>query len=511
MFLVDSRHDATVDGDTSSQMKCTHKGLMRRAKKRKIGAIVVCLMLLSGRLGAEEQSLSAAEDLRSLPSDQGPDEIVGPEPPDTASPDLDSQREIAHVRFLKLLDDKLYDEALIAARQVADLTAQEFGPDSEQMIVPLTNFATTQVEVGDFAAAEENYTKAIVLIEKYDGTLSPRLINPLIGLGGVYNRLERYTPATAAFSRALRVNHVEKGFTNPDQFQIRDGMTESYIGLNEIDEANFHQETQLEINRRRFGSQSAETAGAYKKLGDWYTRSGQVEPALESYARADRIYRNEDSDVLYKRIASLEALAQLYQRLGQLGPSSSVLRKALEIVNAEPEIDLLLRAQVLVDLGDLYTIFNKLDSASKRYLEAWSDLSADDNFLDVRDKYFEQPVRVAGMRLANLSSTDEALEAPRKRLRDGYVLLGYTVTPRGRVEDIRIIEADPPDVMDERLTSLWKRSKFRPRFVDGQAVAAENLLLRHDFRYAEPPEQRDDESDKPASKGALEYPDKKED
>ena len=512
MLLVDSRQDATVDGDTRSQTKSPQKGQMRRAHSRIAGAIVVSLMLVTGRLGAEEKTPAADEASSSLPSQQVPADVVGPVQPTPGDngPNAGKKRELAHSRFLDLLDDELYEEALIAARQVVDLTAQEFGPDGEPMIVPLTNLATTQVEIGDLTAAEENYKIAIALVEKYHGLLSPRLINPLIGLGGVYNRLERYAPAVDTFSRALRVNHVEKGFTNPDQFPIRDGMTESYIGLDETDEANFHQETQLEINRRRFGSQSAETAGAYSKLGDWYTRSGQVEPALESYARADRIYRNEGSVVLHQRIASLEALAQLYQRLGQLGPSSSVLRRALEIVNAEAELDLPLRARVLVDLGDLYTIFNKLDSAASRYLGAWDDLSSDDDYLDARDEYFDQPVRVAGMRLANLSSTAEAREAPRGQLRDGYVLLSYTVTPRGRVADIKIIESDPPDVMDERLVSLWQRSKFRPRYVDGQAVAAENLLLRHDFTWAEAPPKRETEAGKPDNKGALEYPGKKE-
>lgn len=477
---------------------------MRTAATRKfvaIAAIAVNLLLAMMAAAAVEpdeagdDNVSEVQSEPDVPSDQPTDGGI-------------SQREAAHLRFLELLDGKQYGEALIAARQVVELTQQQFGADSVRVVAPLTNLATTQTELDAFEEAEANYKAAVLLIEKHEGFLSPRMVNPLIGLGSVYNRTRRYDEAVTAFERALRINHVNEGFTNTDQLEIRDGLTESYIGLADTDEANFHQETQLEIHRRRFGTQSSETASAYKKLGDWYARSGQLEPALESYGRADRIFRGEGNEVLYKRIASLEALAQLYQQLGQLGTSSSVLRKALEIIDAEPDQDFPLRARILVDLGDLYTIFNKIESAGRRYVQAWADLSRDEEFLDDRDEYFDQPVRVAGLRLATLSSTATAPDAPRSRVRDGYVLLSYTVTPTGRATDVKIVESDPPGVMDDKLESLWKRSKFRPRYVDGQPVAAENLLLRHDFKYALEPPKPASNDEKPRGNGELEYPDK---
>ena len=64
-----------------------------------------------------------------------------------------------------------------------------------------------------------------MLIERYAGPLSIDLIEPLTALGGIYNESGLYEEATQAFDRALRLNHINLGFTNFDQFPIMDGLT----------------------------------------------------------------------------------------------------------------------------------------------------------------------------------------------------------------------------------------------------------------------------------------------
>ena len=105
--------------------------------------------------------------------------------------------------------------------------------------------------------------------------LSRRLINPLTGLGTTYNRLGLYDDAANSFDRALRINHVNDGFYNFEQFKIYDGLTESYVGLQEIEDANFYQETQLEIYQRKLGIGNPGVVPGFYKLAGWYERSGQ--------------------------------------------------------------------------------------------------------------------------------------------------------------------------------------------------------------------------------------------
>jgi TonB family protein len=131
-------------------------------------------------------------------------------------------------------------------------------------------------------------------------------------------------------------------------------------------------------------------------------------------------------------------------------------------------------------------------------MAAWADLSVDDVYLDQRDDYFTVPVRLAGGPL-----NPHALGArskPADQLLDGYVLLSYAVSPKGRAIDIKIVESDPGDVMDKSTISTYRRSYFRPRLEDGVPVVTEGLYVRHDFKYA-PSRKTDSEPiDEPASR-----------
>lgn len=62
----------------------------------------------------------------------------------------------------------------------------------------------------------------------------------------------------------------------------------------------------------------------------------------------------------------------------------------------------------------------------------------------------------------------------------GWVLLSFTVTASGSVEDIVVVDAEPEGVFDRAATRAAKRFKYRPRMRDGMAVdrPGVELLLR---------------------------------
>jgi hypothetical protein len=67
----------------------------------------------------------------------------------------------------------------------------------------------------------------------------------------------------------------------------------------------------------------------------------------------------------------------------------------------------------------------------------------------------------------------------------GYLVARFTVNDRGRVTDIEIVEADPPDftAMRTRVQRTLRESVFRPCYENGDPVRAEGQLFRHDFLY----------------------------
>ena len=195
-------------------------------------------------------------------ADEGADAVGAPQA-------LAPQRDAAEERYLRLMTEGRNAEAIAAGQEVLTLTRQLHGEDSLELASPLTSLATAQLRNGDLRDAEATYQAAIALLEKRDGFLSPRLVDPLTGLGETGVRSEQYPLATEAYERALRVNHVNEGFYNLEQIRIRDGLTEGYLGLQNLEKANFHQEAEVYVQQRKLGKDNPEFVPALIKLGRW--------------------------------------------------------------------------------------------------------------------------------------------------------------------------------------------------------------------------------------------------
>lgn len=406
--------------------------------------------------------------------------------PAPAAPAPADRREAIQAQFVRLTEDKRYGEAIVLATQVLELTTQLYGEKSIELATPLSNLATAQMHNGDLTAAESNYQAAIALIEKSEGILSTRLVNPLVGLGATYYRAGLYSQSMEAYERALRVNHAERGFYNLDQLKIRDGLTETYLGMDKLDDANFQQQTQLAIHRRRFGPNSPELVPAIEKLARWYDRTGQYPDAQLQRANAKRILRETKgpqdpalADILLDEAKSYESQALLPLAAG-------ALQAAIEIIDAQPSRDYRKRAEVLVALGDLNLAYGKAKTARAKYVEAWKDLSASDDLLAERDGHFARPRRISGRLLDRIAGGDDrepSARPPPDALLPGYVVVTMAVDEDGRVTDPRIIESEPPGLMDEHVLGVLAGSRFRPRMSEGAVVASPDALFRHDFSY----------------------------
>lgn len=464
---------------------------------------IAALLAVAAPCVADEPAADGVGDKLGLPESQGPspndavaeqsadampespgeaDKTAALAGPDDTKPSLEDI-DAAYEQFLRLREEDQTEDAVRAAYRVAELSRSRYGDKSIKLATPLINLAVMQSRTGDLPAAEQNYRAAIELIELREGALSSRLINPLSGLGHAYNRAGLYEQAIETFERALRLNNIELGFTNFEQFGIQDGLTESYVGMRDYEEASFYQEAQLEIYQRKFGIENPEIVPAMYKLAEWYSRAGNLEQSALTFRGADRILREGEGETSTGRADALLGLARLYERQGNRPAASSTLRKGIKLLDANPEPDKLRRAKLRVALGDLYTRESRNRSASVEYSAAWTDLSdGGDEYLDIRDKYFELPVRLAGGPFPTMARNTRG--QPASALRDGYVEVRYTVDSEGRAQNVVVIEADPPDVMDDSLLATYQRSMFRPRVDDGQPVATDNLLSRHEFRYA---------------------------
>jgi len=396
---------------------------------------------------------------------------------------LAQERLVAQDRFLELYDAERYAEAASAATEIIELTRQMYGDDSERLAEPLVNLADVQMRLGDLLGAEANFQSAIKLIEKAEGILAPALINPLLGLGATYGRAGLYPQAEQALQRALRVNHVNEGFYNAEQFRIRDDLSRTYLELGDLEQANFHQEAQVGIQERRLGEDDPEVLDTLYKLAAWYQRSGQPAAARLTYGNALRRLRNTADANAAARVRPLKGIAASYRTEGALAESVQVLKRAVSILDAEPEPDRIERAAILVELGDIYQAFGKQNSAVESYTRAWNDLSTDSAYAEERDRYFADPTRVAGPYLPRRYPEREALGLDADALGNGYVLVGFRVSEAGRADDAAVLESEPAGLMDKVVLDAVRQSAFRPRFEAGAPVAVAGRTLRHEYQY----------------------------
>lgn len=426
---------------------------------------------------------------------------------------VEDRRSAAYQRMLRLLEEDRPADAVPAAFEVLELTRELEADDEAALVTPLTNLATAQLRAGDLLAAEGNYSAAVALVEQHAGIVSPRLITPLTGLAQTYMRAGQPARAAENYERALHVNHVNDGFYNLEQFPLRDGLTESYLAQKDLDKANFHQAAQLQIMEHRVGKESPELLPALSRLADWYERTGQMYSARllhQDTARLISASKGENDPAL---VEPLIAIAASYRQQALQAPtadpmqgpeallpmSSVVLRKALGIVDRQPAPDPLQRARVLVEFGDLYLIWGKRNSSAEAYADAWRALSGDEAHTGQRDGYFAKPVRLYWTPAPQTYPASAAGLPASIKLEPGYVVVNFSVDATGRVSSAEVVESDPAGLLDKSVVNAVRRSLYRPRHVDGAAVATEGLSLRHEYGYrieaeaAPPPEPEKDE------------------
>jgi protein TonB len=64
---------------------------------------------------------------------------------------------------------------------------------------------------------------------------------------------------------------------------------------------------------------------------------------------------------------------------------------------------------------------------------------------------------------------------------EGYCCVEYTVTPNGRVKDVFVVDAKPKKVFDKTSIKAALKFKYRPRFVNGEAIEVRGV--RNIFYY----------------------------
>lgn len=384
----------------------------------------------------------------------------------------------ANIEFEQLVEAEDFEAAEQIGQRMVELTVGEFGAHSVESGDAHVALAEVQSRTGQFAAAEENFLVAIEVYRDNEGIYSKRLVRPLVGLGDAYHGDDQYLNAVSAYNEARTVTRRVFGLLNEDQIKILDRMTRSFADMNQYSEADEQQREALRLVQRNNPEQSEKSLEALYKYAAWLRESRRYGEEREHYQRAIRIIRDHYGDESRLLVRPLRETGNSFRTQGAaVSQGISDLRQALEILQAQPEPDPLMLAEVWRDIGDWQVAFAKVGPDGEEYQRAWALLGAVENGDELRRRWFSGIDYVFREPLSQRGLSAEP-DAP-----SGFVLVKFDIDAGGRTDNVQVVEADPVDLKEEAVARHVRLSRFRPHMRDGELVLANNLALRITYRY----------------------------
>lgn len=395
------------------------------------------------------------------------------------------------------LDTKSYLEADTLAKRIVELSIQLNGLDSHESAKAITNLAIAQHNNRDFDSALRNFTASIDIIERIDDRLSEALINPLRGLAATQAATGRTDLARDSFQRAVHVSHVNAGPHNKQQVETLESMAELYLATGDFEEALDIQENIYSIQARKIDPKSMDILPALENQANWQHRLRMYHRERVSWRRIIDIIEDNHGKESMLLIPPLTKLGKSYLFVTpaeyEFQPDSSVasgetyLRRANRIADANPESDWQTVEATLLALGDYYILSGRPNRASKIYEETWDLLSVDEERKQNRQKHLEKVNVLQDIYPPKYynRTREELSRAKPEDFETGVMSFSFTVSPTGRINQIRHLETQPPGIDDftDTVARTMRHLVYRPRIEDKTMVDTPGNIYTHEFFY----------------------------
>ncbi len=401
------------------------------------------------------------------------------------------------VRVRILLAEHAYDEADSVAKRAIELAIRLKGPQSGEMAKALTNLAIVQHYAKQYDAAQQNFQSAVEIIEDIEDRLNAQLVNPLRGLAAAQLEDGRPDLASNTYQRAVHVTHVNDGPHNLGQLEILESLAEVNIRLGQIETANDIQETIYALNTRHHEEGTLDIIPALIRRAQWQHRIGYIYDEQSTYRRVIRIYESQLGKSTLQLIEPLILLGKSYFYLGsssQPGYRETVasggqvhFKRAARIAAEHPDTNWQVVTVTKLAFGDHFMHMGSSQRANQIYRDTWELLSEDGERLETRREELEKIVVLRRQRLPDYveNSQSQTAENSDDPFLQGKLSLSYNVSVRGRVSDVKLLEAEPPEFlnMQKSVHRELRRRIFRPRFFEGNPVASPDQVIAHTFFY----------------------------
>ncbi len=408
----------------------------------------------------------------------------------------DADRTTVYREFRTHFDARRYQEALPVAQRLVQLSEEQYGPKSRELVNPLANLGTTHYRMGNHQEAEKNYLRSVEILEASAATTDRQLLRPLHGLGATYVALERPGEASLVLKRAVDLSRNLNGLFNPGQLELLEPLIESYVALGQYAEAEKEHQYAFRVAETAFGRTDPRLLDPLDRYARWYEFVGRYSTARALHARAlsiaeltgkgtpvsvdplrgiARTYRleflNGPEDESREAFSNNSGVAPSEianaQRLNADGERA--LRLALAALEKEP-IDHKRRGETLVELGDWYLSAGETNKALDTYRDAWKELQQGGS-----TELLAQPRQLAYRPPA--SSVKRSRLDP-EEAEERFVEVKFTVTREGRTSDVVTTESDAPESIQRSVMNSVRKARYSPRVENGEPAATADVGFR---------------------------------
>ena len=139
--------------------------------------------------------------------------------------------------------------------------------------------------------------------------------------------------------------------------------------------------------------------------------------------------------------------------------------------------------ETLIQMGDWYQIKESPRDALPYYQRAWKFINEAANLPSSIATALNVPVRVS---YPTPQIVSDVPKVSAEQMRSNSVQFEFTVAADGSVQDARIVDHDTRDKYAQQIFDAVRDARFRPKFIDGQAVAATGITYREVFWTEKP-------------------------
>lgn len=339
-------------------------------------------------------------------------------------------------------------------------------------------------------------------IEADQGAVSDASIPALLDLSLLYIDEDHCGDAIMMLTRAVRISRMNDGLFNTRQVELLEPLMECYLALDLGADFQREQRYTLLIGDHNFGRSNPEILPTLGRTAQWYEEAGWYLSARKLYQQAVEVARANGKDKDPSVVDPLRGIARTYRLAYMHGldpmdmaennvvvtlasratrgnvstlqrDGEESLKQAVQILRSRPEAGRELLVDTLLDLGDWYQVSCVWRDAVRVYKEALHEVDSPQR----SNALFDEPVPV----IYRADDIGIALRKPLKNA-DGFdhywVKFNFTVTNEGAVVGLKVVESDAPDPYRWRIAEGFKRTRYRPRFIEGEPVDTLDVQFR---------------------------------